>query len=178
MITVRTTKNCPNTPRILFALEELGHEYTTELVEDGTFSKTYGSPGPQIIDGDVRAIEPFAILRHLVRRENGRFWPTTLAQQAEADRWLDVQGRRMSAALAAKNPEEIAHLLGLVEAQVTKATWFMGDDFTIVDIVWSLLALPHARAMLPIDRFPGLSAYLDRVSARPAYARGLERTPR
>jgi glutathione S-transferase len=178
MVTVRTTKNCPNTPRILFALEEFGLEYECILVEDGTFSAAYGSPGPELVDDDVRVIEPFAIVRHLVRREHGRLWPTSLAAQADADRWLDFQGRRLSAALGAQNLDEITRLLGFVEAQVAKGQWFMGDDFTMVDVVWSLLALPGSRAKLPIAKFPALSAYLDRVSARPAYARGFERTLR
>jgi glutathione S-transferase len=168
-VIVRTTKNCPNTPRILFGLEEFGLSYTCELIEDGTFSKTYGSPGPELVDGDVRVIEPFAILRHLVRRENGRLWPTTLAQQADADRWIDFQGRRLSSAFKAKNADEIAHLLGFVEAQVAKGPWFIGNDFTIVDVVWSLLALPQSKAVIPMAKLPALSAYLDRVTARPAY---------
>jgi len=176
MITVRTTKNCPNTPRILFALEELGLDYECQLVEDGTFSATYGSPGPEVVDGDVRVIEPFAIVRHLVRRENGRLWPTSLAAQADADRWLDFQGRRISAAMHDKNFEEVIRLLGFVETQVDKGPWFMGEDFTMVDVVWSLLALPQSRAKLPIAKFAALSAYLDRVSARPAYVRGFERS--
>jgi glutathione S-transferase len=178
MITVRTTKDCPNTPRVLFGLEELGLDYECVLVEDGTFSATYGSPGPEVVDGDVRVIEPFAIFRHLVRREQGRLWPTSLSTQADADRWLDFQGRRLSAALKDKNPDEIMRLLGFVEKQVAKGPWFMGPDFTMVDVVWSLLALPQSRAKLPIAKFPALSAYLDRVSTRPAYARGFERTLR
>jgi glutathione S-transferase len=159
MIAVRTTKNCPNTPRILFGLEEFGLPYECTLVEDGTFSSTYGAPGPEIVDGDVRVLEPFAILRHLVRRENGRLWPTSLAAQADADRGLDFQGRRLSAALHEKNAAEIVRLLGFVDVQVAKGTWFMGDDFTIVDVVWSLLALPQSRAKVPVDKFPALSAY-------------------
>lgn len=178
MIVVRTTKNCPNTPRILFALEELGLEYTCELVDDGTFSATYGSPGPELVDGVIRVIEGFAILRHLVRREHGALWPTSLADQAAGDRWIDFQGRRVFAALQEGNPQEIMRLLGFVEAQVVKGTWFLGEAFSMVDIVWSLLALPQSKAKLPVAKFPALSAYLDRVAARPAYARGFERTLR
>ena len=176
MITVRTTKNCPNTPRILFAFEELGLPYECVLVEDGTFSNTYGSPGPEIIDGDVHAIEPSAILRHLVRREH-KLWPTSLADQAQADRWIDFQTRRLSSAFKAKDGPEIVRLLGFVEAHLAIHTWFVGD-FTIVDVVWSLLALPASRAALPLDKFPALAAYIERVAARPAYARGFERALR
>jgi glutathione S-transferase len=178
MITVRTTKNCPNTPRILMCLEEFGLPYECVLVEDGTFSKTYGAPGPEIIDGDVHVLEPFAIGRHLVRRENGKLWPTSLQHQADADRWLDFQGRRLSAAIKAKDPAEIGHLLGLVDAQVAKATWFLGEDFTMVDVMWSLFAHPQSKAMVPVDKYPALAAYTERIAARPAFTRGLERTLR
>ena len=123
-------------------------------------------------------IEPFAIVRHLVRRENGKLWPTSLQLQADGDRWLDFQGRRLSAAMKAKDPAELAHLLSLVDAQVAKATWFLGEDFTIVDVVWSLLAHPQSKTMLPVARFPALTAYVERVAARPSWARGFERTLR
>lgn len=179
MIVVRTTKNCPNTPRILFGLEEFGLPYECTVVEDGTFSKTYGSPGPELVDGDVRVIEPFAIFRHLVRREHGKLWPTSLQQQADADRWIDFQGRRLSSAFKAKDADEIRHLLGFVEQQLANGgPWLLGEPFTIVDIVWSLLALPQSRVALPLASLPALSAYLDRVAARPAYARGFERSLR
>jgi glutathione S-transferase len=175
---LRSTRNCPNTPRILFALEELGLAYEIEMVEDGVFRDTWGSPGPTIHDGDVTTIEFGAILRHLVRREGGRLWPTSLALQADADRWLEFQGRRLGRAVEAKDLREIGRLLAFVEAQAAKATWFLGDDFTLLDTAWSLMALPQARAMLPLARFPALGAYLERVAARPAFARGMAAAPR
>src|SRR4051812_46955846 len=115
-IIVRSTRNCPNTPRILFALEELGLEYEMEHVEDGVFSRDWGSPGPSITDAETTTIEPGAILRHLSRRTNGKLWPVSLAQQADADRWLEFQGRRISRAVDAKDGPEIIRLLGFVEA--------------------------------------------------------------
>lgn len=178
MIVVRTTKNCPNTPRILFAFEELALEYECQLVEDGTFASTYGSPGPEIVDGDVRTIEPGSILRHLVRREHGKLWPTTLAGQAEADRWIDFQTRRVSGAFKEKKLDEVVRLLGFVEAHVATRTWLLGEQFTIVDIVWSLFALPASKAAIPMEKLPNFGAYIDRVAARPAYARGFERALR
>jgi glutathione S-transferase len=174
-IVVRSTKNCPNTARILFALEELDLAYTIELVDDGVLSATFGSPGPLVLDGDASVIEPGAIVRHLVRRTNGTLWPTTLADQAQADRWIELQSRRLSRAVEAKDTQAIARLLTLVDAQVAKGTWFIGEMFTIVDVVYALLATPQARAMLPLPQFPALSAYLDRVAARPAWARAIQR---
>jgi glutathione S-transferase len=178
MIIVNTTKNCPNTPRILFAFEELALDYRCELVADGTFSSTYGSPGPEIVDGDVRTIEPGSILRHLVRREHGKLWPTSLADQATADRWIDFQTRRLSGAHKAKDAAEVERLLGFAEAHLATRTWFFGELFTIVDVVWSLYALPASKAMIPLAKLPAFAAYIERVAARPAYARGFERALR
>jgi glutathione S-transferase len=56
---VCSTENCPNTPRILFALEELGIDYEIEVV---VFSATWGSPGPEVHDGDAIVVEPFPAL--------------------------------------------------------------------------------------------------------------------
>ncbi len=146
---VRSTKNCPNTPRVLFALEELGIAYETDVVEDGHFSATWISPGPSIHDGDVTTVEPGAIVRHLVRREAGRRWPTTLGR-----------------------------ILGMADAQLAKGDWFLGETFTAVDVMWSLIAIPQARAMLPLARFSNVTAWCDRIVARPAYARAFARVPR
>jgi len=118
--------------------------------------------GPSLHDGDVNTIEPGAILRHLVRRAEGRLWPTTLALQADADRWIELQNRRLSRAVEAKDAAEIMRLLALVDAQVARSTWFVGDELTIVDVLYSLLALPQARTMVPgLASLPALGAYLD-----------------
>jgi glutathione S-transferase len=116
-------------------------------------------------------------LRHLVRREGGRLWPTSLALQVDADRWLEFQGRRLSRAVESKDPQDIGRLLAFVEAQAAKATWFLGEDFTLLDTVWSLMALPQARVMLPLAWVPSLGAYLGRVAARPAFAHAMARAP-
>lgn len=174
-IIVRSTKNCPNTPRVLFALEELGLSYVTERVDDGVFATTYGSPGPLVIDGDAEPIEIGAIARHLVRRAGGALWPVTLAEQAQADRWIEFQSRRLARAVENKDGPAIMKLLAFIDAQVARGTWLLGETFTMVDIVYSLLAIPQARAMLPIAQYPALGAYLERVASRPAFARSMAR---
>jgi glutathione S-transferase len=175
VLTLRSTKNCTNTPRVMFALEELGLQYEPVIVEDGVFSATWGSPGPSLQDGEVNTIEPGAILRHLVRRSGGKLWPTTLAGQAEADRWIEFQSRRLSRAVENKDAAAIVRLLGFIDARVSDSQWLVGDDFTMADVMYALLASPQARKMLPLAQFPALSAYLERLCTRPAFARALAR---
>lgn len=199
VIRLRSTASCSNTPRVVFALEELGLAYTTEVAPDGTFSKGWGSPGPTCEDGDVFVMELGAVLRHLVRRSGGALWPTSLALAAQGDRWIDFLPRRLGEAIDrsglagprsdaegrggvsidANNEAEVTRLLGFVEAQVTRGPWFLGEDFTIVDCVWSLLLQPTTRAALPmLPRFPALTAYLGRLAARPALVRAHARITR
>jgi glutathione S-transferase len=70
---------------------------------------------------------------------------------------------------------QIALHLDYMEAELGKSTWFAGNDFTAADIQMSFpLEAAAARAGLDATR-PKLTAFLERIHARPAYKRGLER---
>jgi glutathione S-transferase len=70
---------------------------------------------------------------------------------------------------------QIALHLSYLESELAKTQWFGGDDFSVADIVMSFpLEAAAARGGLD-DRHPHLQAFLQRVHARPAYRRGLER---
>lgn len=172
-IIVRSTKNCPNTTRILFGLEELDLPYTMERVEDGVFSREWGSPGPTISDGDVTTIEPGAILRHLSRR-TGKLWPATLALQAETDRLFELQGRRISRAIEKQDGAEVARLLTFIDAKLLRTPYLLGDELTLVDVYYAIFAMPETRSRLPfLANMKGLSAFADRIAARPAFERAV-----
>jgi glutathione S-transferase len=58
---------------------------------------------------------------------------------------------------------------------LTKSEWFAGNDFTAADIQMSF-ALEAASARAGLDeRYPKAWAWLQRIHARPAYIRALER---
>jgi glutathione S-transferase len=72
------------------------------------------------------------------------------------------------------NPQIALHL-SYLEGELAKADWFGGMDFTVADIVLSFpLEAAAARAGLD-ERYPRLCAFLQRIHARPAYQRALER---
>ncbi len=179
MIVLRSTRNCTNAPRVMFALEELGLEYSIDAVPDGTFTNTWGSPGPtlseQLPEGALLVIEPAAIVRHLARR-SGQLWPTSLAAQADGDRWIDFLQRRLVRALDKGDPEKLALLLGFLENQV--GTWLLGDELTIVDCLYAYLDQTYARERIPFERFPAIAAYVERIATRPAWIRANARIPR
>lgn len=72
------------------------------------------------------------------------------------------------------NPNIASHL-NYMEAELGKSEWFAGDEFTGADIQMSFVAeAAQARGGLDAKR-PKLMAYLERIHARPAYKRALER---
>lgn len=61
------------------------------------------------------------------------------------------------------------------EAELGRSEWFAGDAFTAADIMMSFpVEAGASRAFDPADR-PRLKAFLERIHARPAYRRALER---
>lgn len=65
--------------------------------------------------------------------------------------------------------------LDYLEAELGNADWFAGREFTAADIQMSFpLEAAHARAGLDESR-PRLMAFLQRIHARPAYLKALER---
>ncbi|GLQ48100.1 glutathione S-transferase [Dyella lipolytica] len=65
--------------------------------------------------------------------------------------------------------------LSYMEGELAKADWFGGVDFSAADVAMSFpLEAATARGGLD-DRYPRLQAFLQRIHARPAYQRALER---
>jgi glutathione S-transferase len=70
---------------------------------------------------------------------------------------------------------QIALHLDYLESELAASPWFAGDDFTAADIQMSFpVEAAAARGGLDARR-PRLMAFLDRIHARPAYRRALER---
>jgi glutathione S-transferase len=70
---------------------------------------------------------------------------------------------------------QIAGHLNYLEAELGKSTWFAGEQFSAADIQVSfVLEAVDSRAGLD-EKHPKLRAFLDRIHARPAYQRALER---
>jgi len=70
---------------------------------------------------------------------------------------------------------QIRQHLAFLEGELGQRAWFAGDDFSAADIQLSF-PLEAAAARGGLDaQYPKLSAFLERIHARPAYARALER---
>lgn len=65
--------------------------------------------------------------------------------------------------------------LDYMESELGKSLWFAGDEFSAADIQMSF-ALEASSSRGGLDgKYPKLSAFLERIHARPAYQRALER---
>jgi glutathione S-transferase len=84
--------------------------------------------------------------------------------------------------LAADNPVLLAtrarldRSLDMLEARLADAQYLAGSEFTVADImlVFSLTTMRH---FFPLDLapYPAILAYLQRIHARPAYRRAMEK---
>jgi len=70
---------------------------------------------------------------------------------------------------------QISNHFAFLEGELSQRDWFAGNEFTAADIQMSFpIEAAAARAGLG-ERMPKLQAYLERIRARPAYKRALER---
>jgi glutathione S-transferase len=62
-----------------------------------------------------------------------------------------------------------------IESELTKSTWFAGDEFSAADVMMSFpLEAGAARGGALVGR-PRVKAFLERIHARPTYKRALEK---
>jgi len=70
---------------------------------------------------------------------------------------------------------QIANHFAFLEGELGRRQWFAGDAFTAADVQMSF-PLEAAAARSPLfARLPNLKAFVDRIQARPAYKRAVEK---
>jgi glutathione S-transferase len=193
--------NNSRSQRVLWLLEELGLPYeivhyqrdaTTQLAPESLRKIHPLGKSPVLRDGDTVLIESGAILEYLVRKHGGgrlapaessRDWPRylQLMHYAEGSAMLPVMLRlytsrlgEAAAPLAPRIASELDKHLGFLDSLLAGRDWFVGDDLTAADIQLSFV-VQAARMLYGLDSFPNLKRFLDRIHARPAYRRALER---
>ncbi|MFC4253349.1 glutathione S-transferase family protein [Sinimarinibacterium flocculans] len=65
--------------------------------------------------------------------------------------------------------------LDYVESELGRSTWFAGEDFTAADVQMSFPLEAAASRAGGIDEYPRIAAFLERIHARPAYQRALQK---
>jgi glutathione S-transferase len=199
-ITVHHLENS-RSQRILWMLEELEMPYEVQRYERNR--KTMLAPpelrqvhplgkSPVIQDGSVVIAETGAIIEYLVEKADGRLGPPPHRDAILRYRFFlhyaegslmppllvmlvlgrePIFGKRGQARI---QPMIDVHL-DYLERELAGRPWFVDDALTAADIMISFpLEAARTRAGLGPSR-PNLIAWLDRIHARPAYQRALER---
>ncbi|HEV7734251.1 MAG TPA: glutathione S-transferase [Candidatus Binatia bacterium] len=187
--------------RVLWLLEELGVPYeietyerdaATRLAPPELFAVHPLGKSPVVTEDGVTLAESGAIVDHLIRRHGkGRFQPAV--DSADYDRyvhWLHyAEGSAMlplmlqlyimrigeaGAPLQPRIDSELANHLGYIENELAGRQFFVGDDLTGADVQMTFV-LEVARMFGQLQQRPNSAAYLDRMHARPAFAKAIER---
>lgn len=158
---------------------------------------------PVLTDGSVTVAESGAIVEYLVQTHgHGRLVPTQPEDRRRWTYWLHfaegsampplllklVMDRVRRAPLLVRPianaiadqvmkgfvQPNIDRQLAYVEAELTLRPWLAGADFSAADIQMSF-PLEAAAARADLAAYPKIRAFLERIHARPAYRRALER---
>lgn len=199
MIVVHHLNNS-RSQRILWLLEELAVPYEIKLYQrDATTNlappelKDVHPLGksPVLEDGGLKIAESGAAVDYLIRTYGGgRLEPPAGHQREHYLEWLHYgEGSAMlplmlqlytmrlgdaAAPLKDRIDSEIDNHLGYVEASLAGRPFLMGEDFTGADVQLSFVG-EVGRAFGRLAGKPNLTAWVERLHARPAFQRALEK---
>lgn len=193
--------NNSRSQRVLWLLEELGLDYeimkyerdtTTNLAPESLEAVHPLGKSPVLKDGDRVLIESGAIIDYLVRRHGGgRLAPPVSSPDHDLyQQWLHyAEGSAMlplmlklylgrigeaGAPLAPRVNGEIENHIGYLDSQLSGRDYFVGDAFSAADVQLSF-PVQAARMLYGLEKFPNLAGFLERMTAREAYQKALER---
>jgi GST-like protein len=188
----------PNPAKVALFLEEAGlpyelmpvdtrkgEQFKPDFVKINPNSKT-----PAITDGDATVFDSNAILLYLAEK-TGKFLPENTPQaRAEMLSWLMFVatgiGPYSGQAVHFKHhaPEKLPYAVnrymheaerhwGIIDAQLAKHRYMLGDKYTIVDMaVWGWArAVPFILGDDAWSKLPNLKRLMDELNARPAAQR-------
>jgi glutathione S-transferase len=200
MITVHHL-NESRSQRILWLLEELETPYeiksytrdaTTNLAPPELTAVHPLGKSPVITDGALTIAESGAAVDYLMRRHGrGKLAPPPgEAAYEKHQEWLhyaegsamlplmiQLYTMRLGDAAAPLQPRidgEIANHLGYVERSLAGRDYLMGPDLTAADVQMSFVG-EVGRAFGRLADKPNLNGWVERLHARPAYRRAIER---
>lgn len=192
----------PNGKKITIMLEELHVPYIVRHIHIGRgdqFKPDFLaiSPNnriPAIIDPEgpggepVSIFESGAILQYLGDKF-GQFYPTEPRQRIQVNEWLMWQVGGFGPMLGQNHhftqyaPEKLDYainryrdeadrLYGVLDKRLNGRDYIC-DEYTIADMACIGWALGHEKQQVDIGKFPNASAWIERMTARPAVAKGL-----
>lgn len=194
------TWGTPNGRKVSIALEEMGLEYKSIIVNiregqqfDPAFLKIAPNNRiPAIVDHDngLTLMETGAILVYLAEK-TGKFWPKEGEARWRCMEWLMWQMGGFGPMLGQVhhfvfyNPgksayaEERYHTEGLrlyrvLNERLAKGPYVAGDDYTIADMAIWPWAARFERQKVDFNDFPNVKDWYIRIAGRPAVQKGYQ----
>ena len=192
----------PNGQKISIMLEEIGVPYQVQFVDitkGAQFEPSYlaispNNKMPAIVDQDgpdgnpLAIFESGAILQYLGRKFE-QLYPTRERRKAEVDQWLFWQvgglgpmaGQSMHFRKYAKEKipyaidrygDEVKRLYGVLEKRLSDRD-YLAVEYSIADIASYPWAVRAPDLGVDLAGYPHISAWLARITARPAVGRGM-----
>ncbi|TQF37673.1 glutathione S-transferase [Bradyrhizobium sp. UNPF46] len=163
----------------------LAHIWTKKIVDDGSDFRGVSPKGAVpvlVLENDERLTESAAVLQYIadVKPKAGLAPSFGDPDRYRLQEWLSFIGAEIHKAFLfptfwykddgslAKPRARITQTLAVPAAHLAEREFLVGDRFTVADahLTWALLLLRPAG--LDIAQWPSLSAYLERMQARPA----------
>ena len=188
----------PNPAKVALYLEEIGLPYDVVTIdtrkgEQHAPAYTALNPNaktPALVDGDAVVFDSNAILLYLAEK-TGKFLPAnTPAARAQMHSWLmfvatgigPYSGQCVHFKHFAPEPKAYAvnrydfeawRHWSIVDAQLAKAPYMLGDTYTLVDMaVWGWArAVPFILGAQAWEKLPHVKRLLDEINTRPAAQR-------
>jgi glutathione S-transferase len=190
------TVNCR---KVLAGLKLMGVDYDLKKVDyfqaeqksEAYMAINPNASLPALKDGDLTLWESNAILAY-VADKNGKsqFYPTDSVKRADVNRWLfwecahwfpstyvflvencvkPLLGGATDPATLEKEAPNFHKLAGILETRLAKSAFLCGEGPTIADIAVASPMHLHGWQKLPLESYPHLRHWIDRVEALPCW---------
>lgn len=182
--------------RLFLSLLDLQHETVTVNLPGGEHREPWflrinpEACVPVLVDGDLTLQDSSAILVYLARRwADGSWLPQEPLEAALVTRWLAFEqgmmryGLARGRSIALNNPIRLAgtgslgecrrigaDALALLETQLTRTAWLVGNDRpTIADVACYPYSLLAPEAGLSLEPYPAIRRWFGDIEALPGY---------
>ena len=149
---------------------------------------------PVLVDGDVVVWESRAINAYLAAKSGSGLYPADLVQRAHVDQWSYWQAIHLGPAMQRVHfervqkkgfgrgePDEsaivgelktVADQLAVLEGGLAGKQWVVGA-LSIADFALATTFMLRKSARLGVEAFPNVTAWIDRLEARPSWQKAI-----
>jgi glutathione S-transferase len=155
---------------------------------------------PLLVDGDFNLWETLAIMQYIASKKPNALWPNDARARADITRWQSWTlahwnrdacvpllferfvkkmlnlGEPDQAAIA-KGVDAFAKEAAMLDAHLAKQKYMVGDALTVADFAVAAPLFYAEKAALPLQPYPHIRAWFQRVSALPCWGETAAQMP-